>query len=301
MTLPPAPGPGPLLAGERREQAVAAAFIAACEAELAAPKPGNVHHFAPGHGMAAQDFILSARAAAPHIAAAGASVGARILGAVEATWAAVGQNTNLGIVLLCAPLAHAALTGRSADLSAETARVLAALDVADADAAFRAILRANPAGLGEARDHDVSRPAETTLLEAMRAAAPRDRIGYQYANGFVDIFETGLAALDRARARGHDAPRATLEVFMAFLAAFPDSHIARKYGEDTARAICAEAARRAPAIGAAPPGEAFALALEFDRELKENRINPGTSADLTVAALFADSLRSILASARKNG
>ncbi len=280
---------------------VASAFVAACEAELAAPKPGNVHQFAPGHGMAAQDFILSARAAAPHIAARGASVGARILGAVEATWAAVGQNTNLGIVLLCAPLAHAALTAASADLSQETARVLAALDVADAEAAFRAILRANPAGLGEAEEHDVSGPAETTLLEAMRAAAPRDRIGYQYANGFVDIFGTGLAALGRARARGHDAPRATLEVYLAFLSAFPDSHIARKYGDQIARAVCAEAARRARAIEAAAPEEAFALALDFDRELKENLVNPGTSADLTVAVLFADSLQSILASARKNG
>ncbi|RTL89903.1 MAG: triphosphoribosyl-dephospho-CoA synthase [Hyphomicrobiales bacterium] len=283
------------------EQTVAHAFIAACEAELAAPKPGNVHHFAPGHGMEAEDFIRSARAAAPHIAAKGASVGARILGAVEATWAAVGQNTNLGIVLLCAPLAEAALTARSADLARETARVLAALDVADAQAAFHAILRANPAGLGEAEAHDVSGPAQTTLLEAMRAAAPRDRIGYQYAHDFADVFGLGLAALERARARGHDAPRATLEVYLAFLAAFPDSHIARKYGDQTARAVCGEAARRRRAIEAAAPEDAFALALDFDRELKESRFNPGTSADLTVAVLFADSLRSILASARKNG
>ncbi|WP_363350275.1 triphosphoribosyl-dephospho-CoA synthase [Methylocystis echinoides] len=301
MTAPSAPRPDPLSAAKESETRISSAFIAACEAELAAPKPGNVHHFAPGHGMAAQDFVLSARAAAPFIAAAEASVGARILGAVEATWAAVGQNTNLGIVLLCAPLAQAALTATSDDLAGETARVLAALDVADADAAFRAIRRANPAGLGEAEAHDVSGPAETTLLEAMRAAAPRDRIAYQYAHDFVDIFETGFAALARARVRGHDAPRATLEVYMAFLAAFPDSHIVRKYGVAAACAVCAEAAQRALAIEAAGRGEAFELALEFDRELKEKRVNPGTSADMTVAVLFADSLRSILASARKNG
>jgi triphosphoribosyl-dephospho-CoA synthase len=301
VTQSSAPHPGPLPAGGERERDVAAAFILACEAELAAPKPGNVHHFAPGHGMEADDFIASARAAAPFIAAPGLNVGRRILGAVEASWAAVGQNTNLGIVLLCAPLAHAALTAESADLRRETVRVLERLDVADADAAFRAIRRANPAGLGSAKEHDVAGPADVTLRDAMRASADRDRIGYQYAHDFVDIFETGLPALRRARARGHDAPRATLDVYMAFLAAFPDSHIARKYGLATALSVREDAAALYAEMEGAGRDEAFALALRYDRRLKENRLNPGTSADLTVAALFADSLAAILASARKNG
>ncbi|HEY8066482.1 MAG TPA: triphosphoribosyl-dephospho-CoA synthase [Methylosinus sp.] len=281
---------------------VARAFIDACEAELAAPKPGNVHWFAPGHGMEAKDFIDSAHAAALYIAAPDASVGERILRAVEATWAAVGQNTNLGIILLCAPLAHAALSAKSHDLRNETARVLATLDVADAAAAFRAIARANPAGLGSVEAHDVAAPAEITLLEAMRASADRDRIGRQYANDFSDIFGTGLEALRRARARGHDAPRVTLEIYLAFLKSFPDSHVARKYGIETARTVREEAARAAARIdSAAGRDEAFAAALDFDRKLKENKINPGTSADLTVAVLFAESLTAILASARKNG
>lgn len=251
--------------------------------------------------MEAKDFIESARAAAPFIAAPGASVGERILGAVEATWAAVNQNTNLGIVLLCAPLAHAGLAAEVAELRRETERALGALSIKDADAAFRAISRASPAGLGSAEAHDVARPADATLLEAMRASADRDRIGYQYANGFIDIFETGLGALARARARGRDAPCATLEIYMAFLAAFPDSHIARKWGHETARAVREEASALAREIERATPDDAFALALRHDRKLKEIGVNPGTSADLTVAVLFADSIMSILASARKNG
>lgn len=282
-------------------EGVACAFIAACEAELAAPKPGNVHVFAPGHGMEAEDFIKSARAAAPHIAAPGGRVGARILTAVEATWAAVGQNTNLGIVLLCAPLAQAALSAQSDDLRAETARVLAALDQADADAAFRAISLANPAGLGSAPRHDVSAPAQATLLEAMRAAASRDRIASQYANDFVDVFETGLDALTRAREAGGDPERATLAVYLAFLAAFPDSHVARKYGLEAAENLRREAERFAAALPAEDRDAAFAAALQWDGELKARKFNPGTSADLTVAVLFADSLAAILARARKNG
>jgi triphosphoribosyl-dephospho-CoA synthase len=279
---------------------IARAFIDACEAELAAPKPGNVHIFAHGHGMEARDFVASAAAAAPHIAAPGSSVGQRIRGAVEATWAAVGQNTNLGIILLCAPLAHAALTAQSPDLRLETQRVLAALDVADAEDAFRGIARANPAGLGTAEAHDVSGPAEATLLDAMRAAAARDRIGFQYAHGFVDIFETGLGALAQARQRGHDGPRATLDIYMTFLCAFPDSHVARKYGIETAQAVMAQARRAAAQFEGASREAAFAGALDLDHKLKERRINPGTSADMTVAALFSDFLIAILASAPKN-
>jgi triphosphoribosyl-dephospho-CoA synthase len=282
---------------------IAAAFVDACVAELDAPKPGNVHIFAGGHGMAAVDFIASARAAAPFIAAPDARVGARILGAVEATWAAVGQNTNLGIILLCAPLARAAF-GRAAvidGLPSALAAVLRGLDRLDAEAAFRAISRARPAGLGDAPTHDVAAPAQTTLLEAMRVAAARDRIAFQYANDFVDIFDIGLTTLTAARARGADPADATLDVYLAFLEAFPDSHVARKYGEPTAAALCEEAKAFRARLAGIAAGARFAAALDWDARLKAERLNPGTSADLTVATLFADALTAILASACKNG
>ena len=283
-------------------QEIAAAFVAACEAELQAPKPGNVHVFADGHGMTTADFLASAEAAAPFIAAAQSTVGARIAGAVEATWARVGQNTNLGIVLLCAPLAQAAATAQSADLRQETERVLRALDVKDADAAFRAIAHARPAGLGEAPQHDVNAPAATTLLEAMKAAADRDRIAWQYANGFADIFDLGLTTLAEARARGAEAALATLWVYTAFLAAVPDSHIARKHGRAAAETVRDEAAGFETNLKSSKDREAaFELALAFDRALKRRGLNPGTSADLTVAVLFADYLAAILARPRKNG
>ena len=55
-----------------------------CSSPPAAPsshalKPGNVHVHAGGHGMEAEQFEASAVAAAPFLAAAGATVGARIL------------------------------------------------------------------------------------------------------------------------------------------------------------------------------------------------------------------------------
>src|SRR5215212_511413 len=93
---------------------IAAAFATACRDELDAPKPGNVHVFADGHRMTAADFVRSAEAAALPLSAPGTRVGARILGAVEATRAAVATNTNLGIILLCAPIAAAAETNPAA-------------------------------------------------------------------------------------------------------------------------------------------------------------------------------------------
>ena len=94
-------------------QRIADAYRAACLAELAALKPGNVHRFADGHGMTVADFAASAEASAPTLAAAGAGVGERVLRSVEATRQAVGMNTNLGILLLAVPLAAAAAAAAS--------------------------------------------------------------------------------------------------------------------------------------------------------------------------------------------
>src|SRR5262249_11608174 len=95
----------------RRMNEIAAAFVAACRDEIEAPKPGNVHIFAEGHGMTVDDFLQSAEAAAPALCDTGAPIGLRIFAAIDATFAAVKKNTNLGIILLCAPLAAASEKG----------------------------------------------------------------------------------------------------------------------------------------------------------------------------------------------
>jgi triphosphoribosyl-dephospho-CoA synthase len=283
-----------------RAEQVAAAFKQACLDELDAPKPGNVHVFAAGHRMTASEFARSAEAAAAPLAAVGARVGTRILGAVDATLAAVGINTNLGIILLCAPLAAAA-DAASPILRAALAQVLDSLDIEDAELAFHAIARVAPAGLGRAERYDVFEPATVTLKQAMAAAADRDRIAYQYARAFEDVFQLGEPALEAALSRSADPRWATLAVYLAFLSAFPDSHIVRKHGLATAQDICRAAA---PFHGRLQSGEDAAALLTdllaFDATLKDKGINPGTSADLTVATLFAHRLRTILPSARNS-
>ena len=153
-------------------------------------------------------------------------MGVRILGAVEATAAAVKTNTNLGIILLCAPLAAAAETF-SNDLRSSLSQALRALDRDDAELAFQAIVRASPAGLGRAVRHDVFAPATGSLIEAMAEAADRDRVAQQYVTDFADVFELGEPLLVATLARSADKRLATLVTYLGFLAAFPDSHIIR--------------------------------------------------------------------------
>ena len=278
-----------------RSAAIAAAFVAACRDELAAPKPGNVHVFAAGHRMSVADFMRSADAAAGPLTAPNARVGERILGAVAATREMVGTNTNLGIILLCAPLAAAAEIAAT-DLRAAVTDVLENLDIADANLTFQAIARAAPGGLGSAERHDVHAPATVTLRQAMAEAADRDRIAHQFSTDFEDIFDRGLGFFDKAAARWPDPKWATLAVYLGFLAAFPDTHIVRRYGIAAAE----EVGRRATAFerrlnAAEQPDALLGDLLAWDRDLKAGGLNPGTTADLTVATLFAHRVNEHLA------
>ncbi len=275
---------------------VATAFRAACADELEAAKPGNVHVHAAGHGMTIADFRRSAEAAAGPLCQPAASLGTRVLGAVAATRAAVGQNTNLGIVLLCAPLAMAAETA-AGDLRERLAGVLDAAGADDTDAVFRAIVLASPGGLGAAARHDVHGPASVALREAMAEAAPRDRIARQYATNFSDVFGPLSDAYEAALGRHGSRVAAALATYLHCLSAWPDSHVARKHGTATAEAVRAAAAARVEQS----PEAMLADLLLWDGELKRRHINPGTSADLTVATCFLHHLRNTLPLPADNG
>lgn len=262
---------------------VARAFVAACRAELHALKPGNVHVFRDGHGMTVATFERAAEVASVRLVA-GRTVGERIEGATKASLGAVGLNANLGIVLLCAPLAQAALEDGGAPLRDALARVLDRLTVADAEAAYRAIAAANPGGLGRTDQHDVAEPPRITLREAMAAAADRDRIALQYVTGFEDVFAAAEAY--RARLPGREAVE---DVYLGLLALFPDSHVARKFGSAAAESLRREAAAFAATLDEHDSRERALDA--FDLHLKARGLNPGTTADLTVAALFAAALQ----------
>jgi triphosphoribosyl-dephospho-CoA synthase len=256
----------------------------ACLLEVSAAKPGNI---TPAHDFADTtyaDMVRSALALGPVFErrrAVQRRVGELIADGVEATAQVARANTNLGIVLLFAPLVRAAVT-RQADESLRSAveRILARLDVDDAAAAFAAIARANPGGLGEAPDHDVRAPARVSLREAMAASAQRDSIASEYATGYAIVFDSGTPLLDDALRNAPSTLDAIVSLHVGLLSSHPDTLIARKAGGGAAQAVSA-AARKVR-------DGARSLA-DFDASLRAdgNRLNPGTTADLVAATLLA--------------
>jgi len=275
---------------------VADALLSSCLEELDAPKPGNVHKFRSGHAMDWRDFEVSARVIAPVLTDLAIPIGVRIYRAVEATLAETKCNTNLGIVLLAAPLAEAALLPAKGSLRIRVNRVLSSLTMEDSQAVFDAIALASPGGLGQRTDHDVRRPATITLIQAMQIAAPDDYVARQYATGFDDILGFGLRRVRYANRRWPQCPWAqALWTYLGFLARKPDSHVRRKYGQagvSTAMALGKKLERAMR--GADQPAYLLPDLLAADDFLKSRNINPGTSADMTVGSLLGARLTDIM-------
>ena len=268
---------------------IGAAAQLACLLEAGAPKPGNVspgRHFADARY---EDFLASAVAIGVPLSGAGTrGLGETIRLAIDATAEWTRSNTNLGIVLLLAPLARAASRQSPTETLRESLRlVLADTTTDDARDVYAAIRRASPGGLGRTDSQDVANEPTVTLTETMRLAANRDTIAREYVTAFETTFDTGVPALTRARCDGLSWDDAVVETFLTLLTAAPDTHIARRGGA----AVAADVSRRAADVIAmggvrSVPGrqaiDAFDAVLRQDRNIR----NPGTTADVTAAAIF---------------
>lgn len=277
------------------EKTLASAYLDACLMEIEALKPGNVHVFADGHGMVVQDFIKSAEVSSKVIAKSDLTLGERVFQSLQVTWHAVECNTNLGIILLCAPLIQAAYLQPQESFVSRLKHVLSHTTGADAQRVFDAIKLASPAGLGQSDQHDVHQSAEGTLLEAMQAASARDTIALQYSNNYHQICNEGLPYYQKALERWQKPAWAVTALYLYWLANYSDSHISRKYNDDLAIEVSALAkVHEAALIKLDNPKLYFRKLFEFDVDLKKQRINPGTSADLTVATLLLNHIQNHL-------
>ncbi len=277
--------PGPEL-GACSAEAVAGAAQLACVLEASADKPGNI---TPRHDFADtsyEDMLRSAIALGPELGrAAERGVGDTVLAAVRATGRVAGANTNLGIALLLAPLARAALLG--GPLRVRTEEVLGGLTLDDARAAYTAIRAAGAGGLDEPVEHDVRAEPTIALRDAMAAAADRDSVAAEYATGYALTFDLGLPALAAALDDGLAPRSATVELYLALLAAVPDTLVARKRGRRAAKDVSAGAARALAAGGVrSDAGRAALQAFDASLRVEGNALNPGTTADLVTAVLF---------------
>ena len=276
-----------------RTDVVRAAQLA-CVLEVSAEKPGNI---TPSHDFddtSYEDMLRSGIELGAELDQAGErSVGETVLAAVRASRGAAGANTNLGIALLLAPLARAALAG--GELRERLGDVLRALTVDDARAAYAAIRLAGAGGLDEPVEHDVRDEPRVTLREAMAAAAQRDTIASEYVTDHAVTFELGLPALADALGAGLGARDAIVELALQVLAAVPDTLIARKRGAEAADRVSGGASDVLSAGGVRSAGGRSALT-RFDASLRQdgNALNPGTTADLVTAVLFVALLEGVL-------
>lgn len=274
---------------------VAAAAQLACLLEASAPKPGNVApapsvgHTKNFHDTRYEDFLASAAAIGPAFLRAGhRPLGATIRDACAATACWTRANTNLGIVLLLAPLARAALDSRGGTLRARVARVLLRATVRDAADVYVAIRLAHPAGLGQAEEQDVAHTPTSKLRAVMALAADRDGVAREYATDYAITFELGIPTLRCARRDLLSWNDAIVETYLTLLASAPDTHIARKLGIGVAGDVSRRARAALDAGGVRTPAGRRRIA-SLDRALRDarNARNPGTTADLTAAAIFA--------------
>ena len=281
---------------------IAAAAQLACLLEASAAKPGNVSPGVHFGDTTYTDFLASAAAIGAPLGSAGIdTLGTTIRRAVQSTRRWTSANTNLGIILLLAPLARAAARRLSGpgpasrendavdadELRQSLRQVLANTTVDDAREAYAAIRLASPGGLGSAREQDVANEPTVTLTDAMRLAADRDGVAREYATDFQTTFEIATPTLVRARQAGLDWNDAVVETFLTLLATCPDTHIARRAGQ----LVADDVTRRARAVldsggVRSPLGRAAIIAMSDALRDERNRANPGTTADITTAALF---------------
>ncbi|MEW4566050.1 triphosphoribosyl-dephospho-CoA synthase [Bremerella sp. JC770] len=257
----------------------------ACTLEVCAPKPGNVHRSADFEDVTLQDFLASAIAIGPVLDQAHTlSLGQLILQSVQATSHVTRTNTNLGMILLLAPLAMAQNT---ASLQKEAAAAIENSTSKDAADIYQAISLAKPGGMNTSSEHDVAGDAPSHILDAMKLAADRDSIARQYATGFADVFDQVVPLLLDTNLQTLPLSQRIVHAHVALMAQSPDTLIARKNGAEMAQQSAVMAQR---VIDAGPPMEEDYMQqlanLDFWLRCDGHKRNPGTTADMIAAGLL---------------
>lgn len=267
-------------------------YLHVCQLDVESLKPGNISVYSGTKDLSVDAFLTSAKVSAEPITDPELSLGLRILNATSATQKAVYTNTNLGMILLMAPLIQAKYEMSTEEgLEEATAKLLQATSVQDARYVYQAIRLANPGGMGVKDNQDVSQEPDVSLLNSMKIAAEWDLIAAQYSNNFQEIFDFGVPRYRALLQRWNNEKWATTGLFISYLASYPDSLIERKFGLLKAREISDMISELEMELCRSDsPGRYEAQLLEIDRQLKRDLVNPGTSADLTAASIFAADL-----------
>ncbi len=259
----------------------------ACLLEVCASKPGNVHRGADFENATLNDFVVSAELLGQTIDSRKCDeLGLLVVNAVKARLSLVTTNTNLGIILLLAPLAIVANDG---ELSANTIRrFLKTTSAEDAQNIYDAIRLAQPGGLGQSENMDVNESAPQDIVSAMKVASDRDLVAMQYTNNFQHVFEEVVPLLTLGQSQFESINEAIVYAHVSMIARHGDSLIRRKCGEQDSEHAKMLACRCLEPLIEDDREKYYAAIGELDFWLRANgnQRNPGTTADLITAGIF---------------
>ena len=255
----------------RAERAQLAMMLEVC----AYPKPGNVdrcHDYPDTH---LEHFLASTILCRPALEEAERGegrIGEIIRHAVQQTSCHRGGNTHFGAFILLIPLIY------GGDIAGAN-RVIAKTDVSDAVAFYRAFaltaVRTYPTDAIDINDPkalDLLRDQEMTLLDVMHHSAKNDMVAREWVTGFP--LTRRAADLLKSFGPGRDA---IVQMFLTLLATEPDTFIVKKHGREVAERVISKAGL--VLSGSLSPET-------FDAECISKGINPGSIADITIAAIY---------------
>ena len=285
--------------------------------EVSADKPGNVNLTSSFEGTTCQHFLASAIVAGTAFQEAvhrGVSVAENKLeikdvglGQLIKTCASDvnawqrGGNTILGTIMLYVPLAvSAGMTQTDKNYSFDFSVLRKNIDLVvksttawDSVHLYEAVDIASPSGLNEAPDLDVTDPhskerlirENVTLFEVFKIASIYDDICNEWVNNYPVTFDLAYPYL-MEQLKNKPLNTAVVHTFLKILSERRDTFIARKVGKEKAGLVSSDA-KAILELGGLDTEEGRKSLLQFDKKLRlsKNKLNPGTTADLTAAAL----------------
>lgn len=271
------------------------------------PKPGNVHRTRNFDDMVFEDFLISGVVIGETIKEAttqaktigenynDAELGRFILEAVQETDKWIANNTNLGIVMMCVPIAcSAAISNNFDEIQSNVSILMDNTTVEDAVNLYDAINIADAGGMGDQDEFDVMsekakdelRANNQTMYDVLKISAGWDRLANELTSSMPVCFDIGYTTFSKLKSDSIN--KATVLTFLTILSQVPDTLISRKYGDEVAQDV----SDKVKELLTFKDDDIFLDKLnEFDDYLYNNKFNPGTTADLTAASIFISYLK----------
>jgi len=213
-----------------------------------------------------------------------------------------GGNVNLGVVLLLMPLAAAStsviLTSNHFDqnlIRNEIDLILKNSTYNDTINLYKAIKVANPGGMGKVSKYDLNDPDvfkkikddNINLFKIFYISRDWDSISNELVSKYRITFEIGLPYMLKSFEKTKDINISIVDTFLKIVSEVPDTLIIRQHGIKIAKDY-SNYAKKIISKGGLSNNENRKIINEWDNKLSKMKvkINPGTTADLTVSTLF---------------